>query len=141
MRRRRRKNDNCKEFINNEMTPETYKKKKKVVRVLYELRDLGFIIPRIDVRIGKSKHYNTLALARLNNNIMWISERAGEQTENKFYHTILHEIIHTIYGCEHDEKCHLMSTYQPKVVYSKNKLLTIFKNYYNKYNNITKQVA
>ena len=141
MRRRRRKNDNCKEFINNEMTPETYKKKKKVVRVLYELRDLGFIIPRIDVRIGKSKHYNTLALARLNNNIMWISERAVEQTENKFYHTILHEIIHTIYGCEHDEKCHLMSTYQPKVVYSKNKLLTIFKNYYNKYNNITKQVA
>lgn len=139
--RRRRRNDKCKEFINNEMTPETYKKKKKVVRVLYELRDLGFIIPRIDVRIGKSKHYNTLALARLNNNIMWISERAVEQTENKFYHTILHEIIHTIYGCEHDEKCHLMSTYQPKVVYSKNKLLTIFKNYYNKYNNITKQVA
>ena len=138
---RRRRNDKCKEFINNEMTPETYKKKKKVVRVLYELRDLGFIIPRIDVRIGKSKHYNTLALARLNNNIMWISERAIEQTENKFYHTILHEIIHTIYGCEHDEKCHLMSTYQPKVVYSKNKLLTIFKNYYNKYNNITKQVA
>ena len=135
MRRRRRKNDNCKEFINNEMTPETYKKKKKVVRVLYELRDLGFIIPRIDVRIGKSKHYNTLALARLNNNIMWISERAVEQTENKFYHTILHEIIHTIYGCEHDENCHFMSTYQPKVVYSKNKLLTIFKNYYNKYNN------
>ena len=72
---------------------------------------------------------------------MWISERAIEQKENKFYHTILHEIIHTIYGCEHDEKCHLMSTYQPKVVYSKNKLLTIFKNYYNKYNNITKQVA
>jgi len=139
--RRRRRNDKCKEFINNEMTPETYKKKKKVVRVLYELRDLGFIIPRIDVRIGKSKHYNTLALARLNNNIMWISERAVEQTENKFYHTILHEIIHTIYGCEHDEKCHLMSTYQPKVVYSKNKLLTIFKNYYNKYNNIIKQVA
>ena len=139
--RRRRKNDKCKEFINNEMTPETYKKKKKVVRVLYELRDLGFIIPRIDVRIGKSKHFNTLALARLNNNIMWISERAVEQTENKFYHTILHEIIHTIYGCEHDEKCHLMSTYQPKIVYSKNKLLTIFKNYYNKYNNITKQVA
>jgi len=139
--RRRRRNDKCKEFINNEMTPETYKKKKKVVRVLYELRDLGFIIPRIDVRIGKSKHFNTLALARLNNNIMWISERAVEQTENKFYHTILHEIIHTIYGCEHDEKCHLMSTYQPKIVYSKNKLLTIFKNYYNKYNNITKQVA
>ena len=139
--RRRRRNDKCKEFINNEMTPETYKKKKKVVRVLYELRDLGFIIPRIDVRIGKSKHFNTLALARLNNNIMWISERAIEQTENKFYHTILHELIHTIYGCEHDEKCHLMSTYQPKIVYSKNKLLTIFKNYYNKYNNITKQVA
>ena len=135
MRRRRRRNDKCKEFINNEMTPETYKKKKKVVRVLYELRDLGFIIPRIDVRIGKSKHYNTLALARLNNNIMWISERAIEQKENNFYHTILHEIIHTIYGCGHDEKCHIMSEYQPKVVYNKNKLLTIFKNYYNKYNN------
>ena len=136
-----KKEKTTREFINNKMTNETYKKRKKVIKVLYELRDLGFIIPRIDVRIGKSKHYNTLALARLNDNIMFISERAVEQTENKFYHTILHEIIHTVYGCEHDEKCHLMSTYQPKVVYSKNKLLTIFKNYYNKYNNIKKQVA
>ena len=117
------------------MTNEVYKLRKKVINVLYELKNMGYNLPRIDVRIGQSKHYNTLALARLNDNIMWVSERAIEQKENKFYHTILHEIIHTIYGCEHDEKCHIMSEYQPKVVYNKNKLLTIFKNYYNKYNN------
>ena len=136
-----KKEKTTKHFKNYKMTNEVYKLRKKVINVLYELKNMGYNLPRIDVRIGQSKHYNTLALARLNDNIMWISERAIEQKENNFYHTILHELLHTIYGCEHDEKCHIMSTYQPKVVYSKNKLLTIFKNYYNKYNNIKKQVA
>ena len=77
----------------------------------------------------------------LNNNIIWITEKAIDKKENEFYHTVLHELLHTIYGCEHDNKCHIMTPYQPKVVFSKNKLLTIFKNYYNKYNNTKKQVA
>ena len=130
-----KKEKTTKHFKNYKMTNEVYKLRKKVINVLYELKNMGYSLPRIDVRIGQSKHYNTLALARLNDNIMWISERAIEQKENNFYHTILHELIHTIYGWGHDEKCHIMSEYQPKVVYSKNKLLTIFKNYYNKYNN------
>ena len=132
-----RKNKTIKEFKNFKMTPEVFKMRTKVMKVLYELKHMGYNLPRIDVRIGHSKECNTLAFAKLNQNIIWISERAIEQTENKFYHTVLHELIHTIYGCEHDEKCHIMSTYQPKVVYNKNKLLKIFKNYYNKYNNIT----
>ena len=128
------KNKTTKEFKNFKMTPEVFKLRRKVINVLYELKNMGYNLPRIDVRIGQSKHYNTLALERLNDNIMWISERAIEQKENNFYHTILHEIIHTIYGCEHNEKCPLMSA-TLKEVLPKNKCLTIFKNYYNKYNN------
>jgi len=136
-----RKNKTTKNFINFKMTDEVYKLRKKVINVLYDLKNNGFNIPRIDVRIGQHKDCQVLGVARLNNNIIWITENAIDKKENEFYHTVLHELIHTIYGCEHDEKCHIMSTYQPKVVFSKNKLLTIFKNYYNKYNNTKKQVA
>ena len=132
-----RKNKTTKNFINFKMTDEVYKLRKKVINVLYDLKNNGFNIPRIDVRIGQHKNCQVLGVARLNNNIIWITEKAIDKKENEFYHTVLHELIHTIYGCEHDEKCHIMSTYQPKIVFSKNKLLKIFKNYYNKYNNIT----
>ena len=132
-----RKNKTTKNFINFKMTDEVYKLRKKVINVLYDLKNNGFNIPRIDVRIGQHKNCQVLGVARLNNNIIWITEKAIDKKENEFYHTVLHELLHTIYGCEHDEKCHIMSTYQPKIVFSKNKLLKIFKNYYNKYNNIT----
>ena len=132
-----RKSKTTKNFNNYKMTPEVYKLKRKVINILYELKDKGFNIPRIDVRIGQHKDCQVLGVARLNNNIIWITEKAIDKKENEFYHTVLHELLHTIYGCEHDNKCHIMTPYQPKVVFSKNKLLKIFKNYYNKYNNIT----
>ena len=130
-----RKSKTTKNFNNYKMTPEVYKLKRKVINILYELKDKGFNIPRIDVRIGQHKDCQVLGVARLNNNIIWITENAIDKKENEFYHTVLHELLHTIYGCEHDNKCHIMTPYQPKVVFSKNKLLKIFKNYYNKYNN------
>ena len=132
-----RKNKTTKNFINFKMTDEVYKLRKKVINVLYDLKNNGFNIPRIDVRIGQHKNCQVLGVARLNNNIIWITEKAIDKKEIEFYHTVLHELLHTIYGCEHDNKCHIMTPYQPKIVFSKNKLLKIFKNYYNKYNNIT----
>ena len=131
-----RKNKTTKNFINFKMTDEVYKLRKKVINVLYDLKNNGFDIPRIDVRIGQHKNCQVLGVARLNSNIIWITENAIDKKENEFYHTVLHELLHTIYGCEHDNKCHIMTPYQPKVVFNKNKLLTIFKKYYNKYNNI-----
>ena len=132
-----RKNKTTKNFINFKMTDEVYKLRKKVMNVLYDLKNNGFNIPRIDVRIGQHKNCQVLGVARLNSNIIWITENAIDKKENEFYHTVLHELLHTIYGCEHDNKCHIMTPYQPKVVFNKNKLFKIFKNYYKKYNNIT----
>lgn len=134
-----RKVKTTKHFTNYKMSNEVYKLRRKVINVLYDLKNQGYNLPRIDVRIGQSKQCQNLALARLNGKMIWISERATEQKENEFYHTILHELLHTIYGCEHDDKCHLMCAYQPKVVHNKTKLLAIFKNYYNKYNNKQQQ--
>ena len=130
-----RKNKTTKNFINFKMTDEVYKLRKKVINVLYELKDKGFNLPRIDVRIGQHKDCQVLGVARLNNNIIWITEKAIDKKENEFYHTVLHELLHTIYGCEHDEKCPIMASSLNKVI-SKNKCLQIFKNYYKKYNNI-----
>ena len=117
-----RKNKTTNNFVNYKMTNEVYKLRKKVINVLYDLKDKGFNLPRIDVRIGQHKDCQVLGVARLNNNIIWITEKAIDKKENEFYHTVLHELLHTIYGCEHDNKCHIMTPYQPKVVFNKNKL-------------------
>ena len=67
-----KKQKTTKHFKNYKMTNEVYKLRRKVINVLYELKNMGYNLPRIDVRIGQSKHYNTLALARLNDNTMGI---------------------------------------------------------------------
>ena len=69
-----RKNKTIKEFKNFKMTPEVFKHRKKVINVLYELKNMGYSLPRIDVRIGHSNECNTLAFAKLNQNIIWIIE-------------------------------------------------------------------
>ena len=68
-----RKNKTTKNFINFKMTDEVYKLRKKVMNVLYDLKNNGFNIPRIDVRIGQHKDCQVLGVARLNNNIIWIN--------------------------------------------------------------------
>ena len=131
-----RKNKTTKNFTNFKMNDEVYKLRRQVMNIIYEVKNLGLNIPRIDVRIGEDKSCNVLGKGRLNDNIIWITPRAINKGENYLRHTVLHELIHTIYGCGHNSKCHLMKAYQPTTIKSKDKLLQLFKNYYNKYNNI-----
>jgi len=135
-----RKNKTTKNFINFKMTDEVYKLRKKVINVLYELKDKGFNLPRIDVRIGQHKDCQVLGVARLNRNIIWITEKAIDKKENEFYHTVLHELVHTIFGKGHSKTCHLMNAYQPQIVFSKDRLIKLFKRYYDLNNKQTKQL-
>jgi len=123
-------------FTNHKIGEEVYLQKRTVLRFVYELKNEGFILPRVEVKIGKPKNCNTLGLAILKENKIYISDSAFIKGENFLRHTVYHELLHAIYGCEHDKKCHLMNAYQPSLVYGKNKLVSIFKKYYNKYNNI-----
>jgi len=113
----------------------------KVMSVIYAVKKNGMNIPRIDVRIGEDKNCHVLGKGRLNDNIIWITPKAINKGENYLYHTVLHELVHTIFGKGHSRTCHLMKAYQPEVVFSKDKLIKLFRRYYDLWiNKQTKQL-
>jgi len=52
-----RKNKTTNNFVNYKMTNEVYKLRKKVINILYELKDKGFNLPRI---VTTAKHLNRI---------------------------------------------------------------------------------
>jgi len=136
-----RKNKTTKNFTNFKMDGDVYLQRCKVMSVIYAVKKSGMNIPRIDVRIGEDKNCHVLGKGRLNDNIIWITPKAINKGENYLYHTVLHELVHTIFGKGHSRTCHLMKAYQPEVVFSKDKLINIFRRYYDLWiNKQTKQL-
>jgi len=136
-----RKNKTTKNFTNFKMDGDVYLQRCKVMSVIYAVKKNGMNIPRIDVRIGEDKNCHVLGKGRLNDNIIWITPKAINKGENYLYHTVLHELVHTIFGKGHSRTCHLMKAYQPEVVFSKNKLIKLFRRYYDLWiNKQTKQL-
>ena len=121
-------------FVNHKMNNEVYKNKRKVLDFVYELKNQGFKLPRVNVVIGDAKKCNVLGKAKLKENIIWVTQKAIDKTENELRTTVFHELLHAIYGCEHVKGCPIMSAIQPDVVANKVKSIEIFKKYYNKYN-------
>ena len=129
-----RKVKTTKRFVNFKMNNEVYKNRRKVLDFIYELKNEGFKLPRIDVRIGKSTKCNVLGKARLKDNIIWITQEAINNGSNELRSVVYHELLHAIYGCEHVKGCPIMSAVQPDIVANKVKSIEIFRKYYNKYN-------
>ena len=129
-----RKVKTTKRFVNFKMDNEVYKNRRKVLDFIYELKNEGFKLPRIDVRIGTSQKCNVLGKARLKDNIIWITQEAINNGSNELRSVVYHELLHAIYGCNHVKGCPIMSAVQPDVVANKSKSIEIFKKYYNKYN-------
>ena len=129
-----RKVKTTKRFVNFKMDNEVYKNRRKVLDFIYELKNEGFKLPRIDVRIGTSQKCNVLGKARLKDNIIWITQEAINNGSNELRSVVYHELLHAIYGCNHVKGCPIMSATQPDVVANKDKSIEIFKKYYNKYN-------
>tara|TARA_B100000029_G_C17002230_1_gene751614 strand:+ start:134 stop:484 length:351 start_codon:yes stop_codon:yes gene_type:complete len=116
------------------MNNEVYKSRSKVMQFIYELKNEGFKLPRIDVRIGTDKDCTILGKARLKDNIIWISQKTIDYKINELRSVVYHELLHAIYGCNHVKGCPIMSAEQPEVAVNKVKAIEIFKKYYNKYN-------
>jgi hypothetical protein len=121
------------QFNNHKMDEAVYAKRRQVMDIIYELKNLGLKLPRVDVRIGKDEDCLVLGKARLNDNIIWVTDKAINQGEEYLRNLVHHELLHAIYGCQHDESCPIMSATQ-SVVVNKNKSIEIFKKYYTKYN-------
>ena len=129
------KKKTTKNFTNFKMNNEVYEKRKKVIDFIYELKNEGFKLPRIDVRIGTDKQCDILGKARLKDNIIWITDKAIKDTNKNWLRTtVYHELLHAIYGCNHVKGCPIMSAIQTDEIVSKVKAIDIFKKYYNKYN-------
>ena len=136
-----RKNKTTKNFTNFKMDGDVYLQRCKVMSVIYAVKKNGMNIPRIDVRIGEDKNCHVLGKGRLNDNIIWITPKAINKGENYLYHTVLHELVHAIFGKGHHNTCCLMTPYQPQVVFSKDKLIKLFRRYYDLWiNKQTKQL-
>jgi hypothetical protein len=99
-----------KQIKNNKMNDATYIQRRKVIDILYEARDHGIKLPRINVRIGNPTegHKNVLGVGgRLN---IWITEKAIDRGYNYLLHVTLHELCHAVYNLDHDENCKLMAS-------------------------------
>lgn len=135
------KKKTTKNFTNYKMNSEVYKQRQQVMSVIYAVKNNGMNIPRIDVRIGEDKNCHVLGKGRLNDNIIWITPKALNRGEDYLYHTVLHELVHAVFGKGHYRTCCLMTAYQPQVVSSKDKLIKQFKRYYDLWiNKKTKQL-
>ena len=99
-----------KKIKNNKMNDRTYVLRRKVIDILYEARDHGIKLPRINVRIGNPTegHKNVLGVGgRLN---IWITEKAIDRGYNYLLHVTLHELCHAVFDLDHDENCKLMAS-------------------------------
>jgi len=122
------KNKKIKEFKNFKMNDEVYSLRRKVINLIYEVRKVVNNLPRIDVRIGVPSCNRTLGIARLNDNIIWISEKAINKGQDELRNTVYHEIVHAVTGFGHDDSCPLM---QPtlKTILSKDECILHLKKY------------
>ena len=87
---------------NNKMNDVTYVLRRKVIDILYEARNHGIRLPRINVRIGNPTKGNENVLGvggRLN---IWITEKAIDRGYNYLLHVTLHELCHAVYNFHHD---------------------------------------
>ncbi len=91
------------------MNNETYALRRKVMNMIYDARAI-VTLPRITVRITEN-HNRQLGCAWINHNVLWISERAITGYNDTILRSIVyHEILHAVFGTEHDESCILMSS-------------------------------
>ena len=104
-----RKNTISKYIENFKMDKDVYALRRQVINILYEVKKVIPTFPRIDVRIGKVKCGDgTLGVGKANQNIIWITKDCINRGTDFLRNTVLHELVHTVYGFGHDKKWPLM---------------------------------
>jgi|TARA_R100001163_G_C5031034_1_gene171234 hypothetical protein len=121
---------NTKKIKNFKMNNEVYKLRRQVINLIYEAKNFGIDLPRIDVRIGTAKkgHEQILGVGRMSDKKIWITEKAINHSTNYLRHVVFHEIGHAVFGLNHREDCPLMCSELDKPV-TKKQALSILKEY------------
>ena len=119
-----------KKIKNFKMNDNTYSLRRKVIDLIYEIKNSGVSLPRIDVRIGEARKANLLGVAMLKDCKIWITDDAINMGDDALRNVVFHEIVHAVTGFGHDEKCPLMMSTLGKILNQKD-CLRILKQYIN----------
>ena len=106
----------------------TYKKRRKVIDLIYEAKKEIKDLPRIEVRIGEARKKNVLGVAMLKDCKIWITDDAINMGDDALRNVVFHEIVHAVTGFGHDEKCPLMQSKQ-KTILNKKECMMYLKSY------------
>ena len=89
------------------------------------LREIGYELPRIRVRITETDRHNpVMGSAVLNANEVYIVDTSIDSRH--LMHVVCHEIVHAVLGKGHDEYCPLMASRVPAIEWTRD---TIKKNF------------
>ena len=121
---------NTKYIKNFKMNDEVYKLKRQVINLIYQAKDFGINLPRINVRVGEPTKGNEKTLGVGGQKWIWITERAINKSTDYLRHVVFHEIGHAVFNLPHNEKCPLMSS-TLSVPCTKEQALEILKRYSN----------
>ena len=113
-----KKKDNMKtKYIENfKMNKEVYKLRRQVIDLIYQAKNYGINLPRINVRIGVPTKGNENTLGVGGGKSIWITEKAINKSKDKslnldyLRHVVFHEIGHAVFNLPHNEKCPLMAS-------------------------------
>lgn len=89
------------------MSSEVYQLRKRVMAMIYEAKRLVPSLPRVTVRITDD-HASTLAIAVMERDYIEVTERAVTCDDFDLRTIVYHELLHAVYGVEHDDQCPLM---------------------------------
>ena len=121
-----------KEVNNYKMSEGVYKLRREVINLIYEAKNFGINLPRINVRIGTATkgNENLLGLAQMQGaKNIWITDKAYKSTDY-LRHVVFHEIGHAVFKLEHKDNCPLMRAKLNKPC-TKEEALKILKKYAN----------
>lgn len=118
-----------KQIKNFDMNDNTYKMRRQVINMLYEIKKEIKDLPRIEVRIGEARNHNVLGVAKLSRNQIWITKRAVDMSEDALRNIVFHEVVHAVTGFGHDDKCPLMKPTLDGYLLNKNQCMEYLKKY------------
>lgn len=123
---------------NLKMSDDVYALRREVMGYIYDaknlLRNNGIQLPRVTVRItdNDGDSSRALGMARLNDNIIWISKNALTKYKANLREIVYHEIVHAVTGFAHDDNCKLMSPCCNIKPLSREVADNLFLKYFNK---------
>jgi len=118
-----------KQIKNFKMNDNTYKMRRQVINMIYEVKKVFRTLPRIEVRIGEARDHNVLGVAQLKDKKIWITKRAVDMSQDALRNIVYHEIVHAVTGFGHDEKCPLMKSTMDGYLLNKKQCMKYLKKY------------